>query len=72
MLKGMLRHVDDIFNDPVRARILTPRIDKKYKSAPSDPVYIKGQVHLNSLMVSNARKRANSQTSGDAPFPDRV
>lgn len=27
MLKGMLRHTFDIFKDPVRARILTPRVD---------------------------------------------
>lgn len=63
MLMGMIRHVDDIFSDPVRARILTPRVDKKYKPAPSDPAYIKGQLPLDSLVVSNARKRDKSQTT---------
>lgn len=38
--------------------------------APTDPTYIKGQLPLDSLVVSNARKRANSQTSSDAPPPD--
>lgn len=71
MLKGMLKHADKIFKDPVRARIVTPRIDKKYKPAPTDLIYSKGQVLLDSLVFSNACKRANSQTTGDAPPPDK-
>lgn len=71
MLKGMLKHADEIFKDPVHARIVTSRIDKKYKPAPTDPIYIKGLVPLDSLVFSNARKRANSQITGDAPPPDK-
>ncbi|XP_078541450.1 uncharacterized protein LOC144826855 [Lissotriton helveticus] len=71
MLKGLLTHTSDIFKDPVRARVLNPRIDKKYKAAPKDPVFIKGQIPLDSLVVSNARKRANSLTAGEAPPPDK-
>ncbi|XP_078502558.1 uncharacterized protein LOC144758005 [Lissotriton helveticus] len=44
---------------------------KKYRAAPGDPAYIKGQLSLDSLVVSNARKRANSQASGEAPPPDK-
>lgn len=62
MLKGMLKHAVEVFKDPVRERILTPRVDKKYKPAPTDPAYIKGQLPLDSLVLSNVRKRANSQT----------
>ncbi|XP_078514255.1 uncharacterized protein LOC144773230 [Lissotriton helveticus] len=71
MLKGLLTHTTDIFKDPVRARVLNPKIDKKYKAAPKDPVFIKGQIPLDSLVVSNARKRANSLTTGEAPPPDK-
>ncbi|XP_078502429.1 uncharacterized protein LOC144756499 [Lissotriton helveticus] len=71
MLKGLLTHTSDIFKDPVRARVLNPRIDKKYKAAPKDQVFIKGQIPLDSLVVSNARKRANSQTAGEDPPPDK-
>ncbi|XP_078540274.1 uncharacterized protein LOC144825362 [Lissotriton helveticus] len=71
MLKGLLAHTSGIFKDPVRARVLYPRIDKKYKAAPKDPVFIKGQIPLDSLVVSNARKRANSLTAGKAPPPDK-
>ncbi|XP_078496414.1 uncharacterized protein LOC144752346 [Lissotriton helveticus] len=71
MLKGVLKHAADIFKEPTRARVINPRIEKKYKPAPGDPTYIKGQLPLDSLVVSNARKRANSQTTGDAPPPDK-
>lgn len=71
MLKGVIKHAPDIFKDPVRARIVNPRIEKKYKPCTNDPVYIRGQMPLDSLVVSNARKRANSQTTGDAPPPDK-
>lgn len=71
MLPGVTKHAPEIFKDPVRARVLNPRIERKYRAAPADPVYIKGQLPLDSLVVSNARKRANSQTSGDAPPPDK-
>ncbi|XP_078496692.1 uncharacterized protein LOC144752701 [Lissotriton helveticus] len=71
ILNGVLRHAPEIFKDPVRARVINPRLEKKYKAAPSDPAYIKGQLPLDSLVVSNARKRANSHTTGDAPPPDK-
>ncbi|XP_078521848.1 uncharacterized protein LOC144791076 [Lissotriton helveticus] len=71
MLKGVLKHAADIFKEPTRARVINPRIEKKYRPAPGDPTYIKGQSPLDSLVVSNARKRANSQTTGDAPPPDK-
>lgn len=70
MLKGVIKHAPEVFKDPVRARVINPRIEKRYKPAPSDPAYIKGQLPLDYLVVSNARKRANSQT-GDAPPPDK-
>lgn len=71
MLKGVIKHAPDIFKDPVRGRVVNPRIEKKYKCCSSDPTYITGQLPLDSLVVSNARKRANSQTSGEAPPPDK-
>ncbi|XP_078533227.1 uncharacterized protein LOC144819101 [Lissotriton helveticus] len=71
MLKGVIKQASEVFKDPVRTRIINPRIEKKYKAAPSDPAYIIGPVPLDSLVVSNARKRANSQTSGDAAPPDK-
>ncbi|XP_078503202.1 uncharacterized protein LOC144761849 [Lissotriton helveticus] len=71
MLKGVLKHAGDIFKEPTKARVVNPRIEKKYRPAPVDPTYIKGQLLLDSLVVANARKRANSQTSGDAPPPDK-
>lgn len=67
----MLKHTDEIFKDPVRARIITPRVEKKYKPALTGPAYIRGQLPLDSLVVSNARNRANSQTTGEAPPPDK-
>ncbi|XP_078520386.1 uncharacterized protein LOC144785252 [Lissotriton helveticus] len=71
MLKGVVKHASQVFKDPARTRVINPRVEKKYKAAPSDPAYIKGPVPLDSLVVSNARKRANSQTSGEAPPPDK-
>ncbi|XP_078540261.1 uncharacterized protein LOC144825331 [Lissotriton helveticus] len=71
MLKGVLKHAGDIFKETTRARVVNPRIDRKYRPAPVDPTYIKGQLPLDSLVVSNARKRANSQTTGNAPPPDK-
>lgn len=71
MLKGILKHTGEVFKDSVRARIITPRIDKKYKSTPTYPIYIKGQLSLDSLVVCNARKRANSQATGDTPPSDK-
>ncbi|XP_078502407.1 uncharacterized protein LOC144756448 [Lissotriton helveticus] len=71
MLKGVLKHATDIFKETTRARVVNPRIEKKYRPAPVDPTYIKGQLPFDSLVVANARKRANSQTNGDAPPPDK-
>ncbi|XP_078502420.1 uncharacterized protein LOC144756483 [Lissotriton helveticus] len=71
MLKGVLKHAGDIFKEPTRARVVNPRIEKKYRPAPADPAYIRGQLPLDSLVVANARKRANSQTTGEAPPPDK-
>ncbi|XP_078522996.1 uncharacterized protein LOC144792004 [Lissotriton helveticus] len=71
MLKGVLKHAADIFKEPTRARVVNPRIEKKYRPAPADPAYIRGQLPLDSLVVANARKRANSQTTGEAPPPDK-
>ncbi|XP_078520391.1 uncharacterized protein LOC144785278 [Lissotriton helveticus] len=71
MVKGVLKHAPDIFKDTARARVINPRIEKKYRAAPTDPTYIRGQLPLDSLVVANARKRANSQTTGEAPPPDK-
>ncbi|XP_078511993.1 uncharacterized protein LOC144771259 [Lissotriton helveticus] len=71
MLKGVLKHAPEIFKEPTRARVVNPRIEKKYRPAPGDPAYIRGQLPLDSLVVANARKRANSQTTGEAPPPDK-
>ncbi|XP_078540262.1 uncharacterized protein LOC144825334 [Lissotriton helveticus] len=71
MLKGVLKHASDIFKEPTKARVINPRIERKYRPAPVDPTYIKGQLPVDSLVVANARKRANSQTTGDAPPPDK-
>ncbi|KAJ1208071.1 hypothetical protein NDU88_003461 [Pleurodeles waltl] len=71
MLPGMLRHAKDIFKEPVKSRAVTPRVDKKYKAPPTDPVFITSQLPPDSVVVGAARKRANSHTSGDAPPPDK-
>ncbi|KAJ1144762.1 hypothetical protein NDU88_011059 [Pleurodeles waltl] len=71
MLPGMLKHSKQIFQDPVKGRAITPRVEKKYKPPPTDPVYITTQLTPDSVVVGAARKRANSHTSGDAPPPDR-
>ncbi|KAJ1094242.1 hypothetical protein NDU88_007320 [Pleurodeles waltl] len=71
MLPGMLKHSKQIFQDPVKGRAITPRVDKKYKPPPTDPVYITQQLTADSVVVGAARKRANSHTSGDAPPPDK-
>ncbi|KAJ1186747.1 hypothetical protein NDU88_003528 [Pleurodeles waltl] len=71
MLPGMLRHSKQIFQEPVKGRAITPRVEKKYKSPPTDPIFITTQLTPDSVVVGAARKRANSQTSGDAPPPDK-
>ncbi|KAJ1087218.1 hypothetical protein NDU88_000404 [Pleurodeles waltl] len=71
MLPGMLRHAKQIFEEPVKSRAITPRVDKKYKPPPTDPVFITSQLPPDSVVVGAARKRANSHTSGDAPPPDK-
>ncbi|KAJ1173375.1 hypothetical protein NDU88_005211 [Pleurodeles waltl] len=71
MLPGMLIHAKQVFQDPVKGRAITPRVEKKYKPPPTDPVYITQQLTPDSVVVGAARKRADSQTSGDAPPPDK-
>ncbi|KAJ1170443.1 hypothetical protein NDU88_002320 [Pleurodeles waltl] len=70
-LPGMLKHAHQIFQEPVKARVITPRVEKKYKPPPSDPAFITQQLPPDSVVVGAARKRANSQSSGDAPPPDK-
>ncbi|KAJ1087474.1 hypothetical protein NDU88_000645 [Pleurodeles waltl] len=70
MLPGMLRHAKEIFKEPVKSRAITPRVEKKYKAPPTDPVFITSQLPPDSV-IGAARKRANSHTSGDAPPPDK-
>ncbi|KAJ1212012.1 hypothetical protein NDU88_007358 [Pleurodeles waltl] len=67
----MLRHAKQIFEEPVKSRAITPRVDKKYKPPPTDPVFITSQLPPDSVVVGAARKRANSHTSGNAPPPDK-
>lgn len=38
MVKGMLHHATNIFNDPVRSRAIVPRVDKQYTASPNDPL----------------------------------
>ncbi|KAJ1093052.1 hypothetical protein NDU88_006161 [Pleurodeles waltl] len=71
MLPGMLKHSKQVFEEPVKGRAITPRVDKKYKPPPTDPVYITQQLTPDSVVVGAAHKRANSHTSGDAPPPDK-
>ena len=71
MLGGFLEPVQQIFQDPVKGRPITPRVEKKYKPSPNDPLYIKGHVSPDSLVVVAARKRANCQATGDSPPPDK-
>lgn len=52
MLKGMLRHTTIIFTDPVSARIITSRVDKKYKPSLVDPT----RPTLDTLVVATACK----------------
>ncbi|KAJ1174693.1 hypothetical protein NDU88_006513 [Pleurodeles waltl] len=42
--KGMLKPAPDIFKEPVKAPVVTPRVDYQYKASPSDPVHIKYQL----------------------------
>ncbi|KAJ1103996.1 hypothetical protein NDU88_001412 [Pleurodeles waltl] len=71
MLPGMLKHSKQVFEEPVKGRAITPRVEKKYKPPPTDPVYITQQLTPDSVVVGAACKRANSHTSGDAPPPDK-
>ncbi|KAJ1189935.1 hypothetical protein NDU88_006677 [Pleurodeles waltl] len=71
MLPGMLKHSKQVFEEPVKGRAITPRVEKKYKPPPTDPVYITQQLTPDSVVVGAARKRAISHTSGDAPPPDK-
>ncbi|KAJ1157445.1 hypothetical protein NDU88_010157 [Pleurodeles waltl] len=71
MLPGMLKHANQVFQEPVKGRAITPWVEKKYKPPPTDPVYIMQQLTPDSVVVGAARKRANSHTSGDAPPPDK-
>ncbi|KAJ1161729.1 hypothetical protein NDU88_002210 [Pleurodeles waltl] len=71
MLPGMLKHSKQVFQEPVKGRTITPRVEKKFKPPPTDPVYITQQLTPDSVVVGAARKRANSHTSGDAPPPDK-
>ncbi|KAJ1092577.1 hypothetical protein NDU88_005687 [Pleurodeles waltl] len=71
MLTGMLKHAQQVFQEPVKGRAITPRVEKKYKPPPSDLVFITQQLPPDSVIVGAARKRANSQSSGDAPPPDK-
>ncbi|XP_078520384.1 uncharacterized protein LOC144785248 [Lissotriton helveticus] len=56
---------------PRQSTSIDKELIKKYKAAPKDPIFIKGQIPLDSLVVTNARKRANSLTTGEAPPPDK-
>ncbi|KAJ1147746.1 hypothetical protein NDU88_000605 [Pleurodeles waltl] len=67
----MLKHSKQIFQDPLKSRAISPRVEKRYKPPPTDPVYITTQLTPDSVVVGAARKRANSHTSGDAPPPDK-
>ncbi|KAJ1079866.1 hypothetical protein NDU88_000098 [Pleurodeles waltl] len=71
MIPGMLKHSKQVFEEPVKGRAITPRVEKKYKLPPTDPVYITQQLTPDSVIVGAARKRVNSHTSGDAPPPDK-
>ncbi|KAJ1187330.1 hypothetical protein NDU88_004107 [Pleurodeles waltl] len=71
MLPGMLTYAQQVFQEPVKGKAITPRVEKKYKPPPSDPVFITQQFPPHSVVVGAARKRANSQSSGDAPPPDK-
>ncbi|KAJ1082489.1 hypothetical protein NDU88_002654 [Pleurodeles waltl] len=71
MLPGMLKHAQQVFQELVRGRAITPRVEKKYKPPPSDPVFITQQLPPDPVVVGAARKRANSQSSADAPPPDK-
>lgn len=68
MLKGVTKHAPEILKEPVGARVVNPRLEKKSKPAPSNPVYIKGHLLLDSLVVSNAWKRATHRHQG-MPHP---
>ncbi|KAJ1080726.1 hypothetical protein NDU88_000920 [Pleurodeles waltl] len=71
MLPGMLKHAKQAFQEHMKGRAITPRVEKKYKPPPTDPVYITQQLTPDSVVVGASRKRANSHTSGDAPPPDK-
>mgnify|MGYP002805047618 CR=1 FL=1 len=71
MLKGMLRTTSEVFKEPVKAKVIAPRVDKKCKASPTDPAYICGHVAPDSLVVHTVHKRTDAQASGDDPPPDK-
>lgn len=71
MLPDMLRHADAIFKEPLRARVITTRVDNKYKAAPSGPLFIRSQMPPDSIVATTACKRANSPATGDMPPPEK-
>ena len=71
MLDGFLEPTGDIFKDPVKGRLIKPRVEKKYNLSPNDPACIKGHVPPDSLVVVPTYTRANSQATGDSPPPDK-
>ena len=70
MLPSMLDLGKDAFKEPATAKGVTPRVEKKYKASTRDPVYIRGNVPADSLIVATARRRANAPTSTGPP-PDK-
>ncbi|KAJ1141146.1 hypothetical protein NDU88_007481 [Pleurodeles waltl] len=70
MLLGMLKHAQQVFQEPVKGRAITQRVEKKYKP-PRQTQCFTQQLPPDSMVVGAARKRANSQSSGDAPPPDK-
>ena len=67
MLPSILHQGKEPFKEPASAKGVTPRVEKKYKASSQDPIYIRGNVPADSLIVTTARRRANDPTSTGPP-----
>ena len=63
MLPSILDQGKEAFKEPASAKGVTPRVEKKYTHTTKDPIYIRGNVPADSIIVPTARRRANAPTS---------
>ncbi|XP_069494957.1 uncharacterized protein [Ambystoma mexicanum] len=71
ILKSIQRRIDPSLVNPNLTRAVNPRIEKLFRAAQSDPLYISGQLNPHSLVVANTRKRAGTPLSLSEAPPDK-